>query len=111
MPEFTIAEQIAEVERELAIRKRQYARWVKNGKTNQAAADLQLGRMGAVLETLRRAEVLMRSREPGQLITGEAYGPAKVRQDERARVMAALRPLVHSDVLVKLDKRLEALPS
>lgn len=103
----TIAEQIAEIEREIAIRKRVYARWVRDNKITQAAADLQQARMAAAVETLRRAANELRDREPGTLFTGEVYGPAKVRADERARVLAALAPMVHSDVYVRLVAKLQ----
>lgn len=106
MNTITYAEMIAEVERELAVRKNVYARWVKQGKTTQAAADLQQGRMQAVLEVLRRASVEMRTLEAGTLFSGEVYGPAKVRQDERARIMGALAPMVHTDVLLRLERKL-----
>ncbi len=103
----TIAEQIASVERELGMRKRVYPRWVANGKLNQAAADLEMRRMEAVRDTLKRAQVVMADLEPGQLFTGEVYGPAKVRQDERAKVLGALAPMVHSDVMVRLMAKLD----
>lgn len=53
----TIAEQLACVERELGMRKRIYPRWIANGKLNQAAADLEMRRMEAVRDTLKRAQV------------------------------------------------------
>ena len=102
----TYAEMIAEVEREIAIRKKVYARWVAQGKTTQAAADLQQGRMQAVLEVLKRASVEMREREGGTLFSGEVYGPAKVRADERARILGVLAPMVHTDVLLRLEKKI-----
>lgn len=111
VPSVTVAEMIACVERELAMRGRVYPRWVTQGKLTQSAADLELARMTAVRDTLRRAQVELTDREPGQLFSGEVYGPAKVRQDERARVLAALAPMVHSDVMVRLEAKLaKALP-
>lgn len=107
VPDVTIAEQVACVERELGMRKRVYPRWVANGKLNQAAADLEMRRMEAVRDTLKRAQIELTDREPGQLFSGEVYGPAKVRQDERARVLLALAPMVHSDVYVQLEAKLK----
>jgi len=105
--EVTIAEQIAEIDRELAVRVKVYDRWVKQGKLTQAAADLQTKRMTAARWTLRRAHVELIGREPGALHTGEVYGPAKTRADERARILSALAPMVHSDVYLRLVAKLE----
>lgn len=44
--------QIAEVERELAMRRNVYARDVASGKMKQSLADLLIERMEAVLKTL-----------------------------------------------------------
>ena len=52
----TLSEQLACVERELGMRKRTYPRWVANGKLNQAAADLEMRRMEAVRDTLKRVQ-------------------------------------------------------
>ena len=43
---------------------------------------------------------------PCQLFSGEVYGPAKVRADERARILGALAPMVHTDVLLCLEAKL-----
>lgn len=48
----TIAEQIAEVRRELALRKNVYPKWVASGRMKQAEADRSLERMQAVHDTL-----------------------------------------------------------
>lgn len=103
----TIAEQIACVERELGMRHRVYKRWVVQGKLTQSAADIEISRMEAVRDTLKRAQIKLTDRESGQLFSGEVYGPAKVRQDERARVLGALAPMVHSDVMVRLQQKLD----
>lgn len=47
-----LTEQIKEVEREIAMRKSAYPRWVSAGKMTQAAADRQIRNMEAVLATL-----------------------------------------------------------
>ena len=49
----TIEEQIAEVERELELRRRNYPRWVETKKMSQSASDLHMRRMAGVLNTLR----------------------------------------------------------
>lgn len=56
--EYTIEEQIAEVEREIRLREVVYPRWVAmpKPKLSQAQADKQLGRMRAVLATLERVK-------------------------------------------------------
>lgn len=104
--EVTYAEQIAEVERELRVRDAVYARWILRGKISAGNAKKQQASMRAVLATLQRASRELRDREPGALFNGEAYGPAKTRADERARVLAALSPMVHSDVYLRLVAKL-----
>jgi hypothetical protein len=49
----TIEEQIAEVERELELRRRVYPRRVEEKKMSQNASDLHMRRMENVLATLR----------------------------------------------------------
>lgn len=44
--------QIAEIEREIALRARVYPRWVVDKRLSQAAADRQIAAMQAVLRTL-----------------------------------------------------------
>jgi hypothetical protein len=104
----TIAEQIAEIEREISIRKKHYPRWVLKGYLTQPAADLQNRRLEAAVNTLRRALVEMDNRDAGRLFTGEVYGPAKVRADQTARILALLAPMVHTDVLLRLEKKIAA---
>jgi hypothetical protein len=53
MPEFSIVAQIAEVEREIAMRYKVYPNWVANAKMKQSEADYYMGRMQAVLKTLQ----------------------------------------------------------
>jgi hypothetical protein len=102
----TIAEQVACVDRELAMRGRVYPRWVKAGKLTQAAADTEIKRMEAVRASLVRVSQELRDVEAGTLFTGEVYGPAKVRADERAIILNALRPMVHTDVLLRIEAKL-----
>lgn len=52
-PPVTVAEQIAAVEREIAMRGRVYPRWVAAGKMTQAKADAEIRAMRAVLATLQ----------------------------------------------------------
>lgn len=49
------AEQIACVEREIAMRERVYPRWVADHKMTQKKADQELAAMRAVLETVKAA--------------------------------------------------------
>jgi len=57
---FTLEEQIAEVQREIGLRRACYPAWVKNGKLTQAEASRQLQVMVEVLKTLRRIDVEQR---------------------------------------------------
>lgn len=52
-PPVTVPEQIAAIEREIAMRGRVYPRWVAAGKMTQAKADHELRAMRAALDTLR----------------------------------------------------------
>ena len=101
LPEVTYAEQIAEVERELRVRDRVYTRWILQKKITAANAEKQQAGMRAVLETLKRASVELRELEPGKLRTGEVIGPAKVRADERAKVLAAVLHVSNNDVVYR----------
>lgn len=47
-----LPEQIAEVRRELALRKNAYPRWIKNGTLKEADAERQIARLQAVHDTL-----------------------------------------------------------
>ena len=51
-PPVSITEQMSCVEREIALRRNVYPKWVKSGKMKQQAADYQLQAMCAVLKTL-----------------------------------------------------------
>ncbi|WP_439579465.1 hypothetical protein [Elioraea sp.] len=55
----SIERQIACVEREIALRRRAYPRWVQAGRMTQRDADREFAEMEAVLATLRglKAEV------------------------------------------------------
>ena len=53
MTAVSYADQVACVERELAMRRRAYPRWVEAGKMTKAKADAETGAMTAVLETLQ----------------------------------------------------------
>ena len=52
----TLAEQIAEAQRELALRRKLYPGWVEQGRLTHAAAYHQLACMAAIVETLRKRE-------------------------------------------------------
>lgn len=49
----SLDEQISEVQREIALRKRVYPRWVSEGKIQKEQADLQILTMEAVSWTLK----------------------------------------------------------
>jgi hypothetical protein len=49
----SIVAQIAEVDREIVMREKVYPQWVKANKMHQGEADFHLGRMRAVLRTLK----------------------------------------------------------
>jgi len=52
MPEITLAEQIAAVRREIAMRERVYPKWVASGRMTQVKAEHEIAAMRAVLDTL-----------------------------------------------------------
>jgi hypothetical protein len=52
----SIADQIAEVRRELGMRRYKYPQWTGAGTMKQADADRQMKRLEAVLETLMRVQ-------------------------------------------------------
>lgn len=62
MSTVALADQIACVRRELAMRQRVYPRWVSAGKMTQADSDREITAMIAVLATLQDVQ---RAREPG----------------------------------------------
>lgn len=55
LPPVAFADQIACVTREIAQRRRVYARLVARGSMTQAKADLEIRHMEAVLETVEKA--------------------------------------------------------
>lgn len=107
MSDITIADQIGCVDREIGIRERVYPRWVKKGTLTQEAAHLELMRMRAVRETLIKASAMLADREPGKMETGECWGPAKVRQLERERILGVLAPMLDNDSYYKVVARLQ----
>lgn len=50
--------QLDELERELAMRRKWYPKWVEDGRMTQVAADRQMKRMQDAKETVRQARVL-----------------------------------------------------
>lgn len=54
----SLEDQLACVDRELAMRRKVYPRWVKNGKLTQAAADLEILKMRGVRRALIRRAAL-----------------------------------------------------
>ena len=100
MPEITVDEQIACIQRERAMRMRMYPRWVKSGKLTQAAADEELCRLDAVLATLERVRVGEDAKVPNA---------EDIRRGERALVMGTLLPMIPSNVLMRLERKLRPL--
>jgi len=56
----SLAEQITEAHRELALRKKCYPQWVKQGKLDMTTAHYQLQAMQAIVKTLERLAVEQR---------------------------------------------------
>ncbi len=52
MPNYSTAQQIKCVKREIEFRKKLYPRWIKNNNMTQEKADHEIGCMASVLETL-----------------------------------------------------------
>lgn len=52
----TLQEQIAEIGRELGLRRGVYPKWVASGKLSQALADRQIALMEGILRTLKWVE-------------------------------------------------------
>lgn len=57
--DISLDEQIECIQRELALRKVVYSRQVHAGRMHQRIADLEMARMGAVLETLQKLKTLL----------------------------------------------------
>lgn len=57
----TLDDEIAELKRELHIRRRKYPQWVTSGQMTQDTADLQMARMEA---TLNRLLAIKAEKEP-----------------------------------------------
>jgi hypothetical protein len=58
--DISLAEQIAEVQREIALRKRLHPQWVKAGKLDAGDATYQMRCLEAVLRTLMRLDAEQR---------------------------------------------------
>jgi hypothetical protein len=56
----TLAEQIAEAQRELALRKKCYPAWAKSGKLDAGEATYQIRCMEAIVRTLMQIDVEQR---------------------------------------------------
>ena len=55
-----LAEQIAEAQRELALRKKCYPQWVKRGRLSREDADRQLLAMSEIVRTLQLVDFAQR---------------------------------------------------
>lgn len=56
MSEFTVQEKLKAVERELAMRRNVYAKWVASGKMKPFHAEREIGVMEAIAEDYRAQE-------------------------------------------------------
>ena len=56
----TLTEQIAEAQRELALRRKCYPQWVRSGKLDMTTAHYQLQAMEAIVKTLMRLDAAQR---------------------------------------------------
>ncbi len=68
----TLTEQIAELKRELALRKNVYPSFVKSGRMKQVDADRQTERLTAALHTLMAVERSPEAREKLNFLPGDA---------------------------------------
>lgn len=103
----SITDQIGCIDREIGIRERVYPRWILNKKMTRDQAELEMDRIRAVRETLIKSSAILADREPGTLETGEAWGPAKVRQLERERILGVLAKLLDNDGYYKVVAHLQ----
>ena len=56
----TLAEQIAEAQRALALRRKCYPQWIKSGKLDSSDAYYQLQAMEAIVHTLQKLDIEQR---------------------------------------------------
>lgn len=96
----TIEEQIACVERELGFRKKLYPRWVGSGKLTAENAQQELDRMEAVLVSLQRVQKRLDAVIPDA---------KDIRAGAEARVLCTLAPMVHTDVYLRLQRKLREM--
>ena len=68
----SIADQIACVKREIAMRESAYPKWVANGKMKQEKADAEIATMKAVLETVHDVERLRRIEAAARALVDES---------------------------------------
>ena len=64
--EFAMEEQIACIERELALREKVYGRWIKSGKMTRKKAEHEYACMRAVLHTLQDRERRQKPKADGE---------------------------------------------
>ena len=65
---FTVAEKIAEIDRELAQRRKVYPRWVQLGKIGKHAAERQVAILTEIRADYARQAATMDPRESGVLL-------------------------------------------
>lgn len=104
MPSVSLKDQISCIEREIRMRERVYPRWVLQGKLTQTNAKQELERMCAVRDTLTRMSLVEQSSPKAQLYPFHA----EARALERERIFKLLIPIVHNDVMLRLQAKLAA---
>lgn len=71
---FSVIEQLAEVEMEVRRRRRHYPTWVKSGALSEDSCNLRIARMENVAETLR--SLIAIATKPGESQPGESQPAA-----------------------------------
>lgn len=99
-----LEDQIACIEREIGMRERTYPRWVRTGKLTIDNCSVEMGRIQAVLATLKRLRV-------EQVFVPAQRGPteASIRKAEREVVLGVVGLHTHSAILVKIGKQLPVI--
>jgi hypothetical protein len=75
----TLAEQIAEAQRELALRRKMYPQWVKSGKLDAGDAKYQLQVQEAIVRTLMRLDA--EQRQLSLFAAQASDGPERVQKE------------------------------
>jgi hypothetical protein len=85
-PPVPLADQLAEVRRECALRERVYGEWVRAGKMTVVDSATRIRRLGAVRNTLEALEAMRRLAERPAATLAEQIGEVKRELGMRRRV-------------------------